>query len=570
MAFKLAEAFVQLSSKGFTSVETGIAKIRKSLFELSSASGIAGALSLTGLVIGLRKAITEAEEAEKAQRRLHAAIRLTGGAAGVTAEDINTIAKSLAATSEFDDDAIAKATASMLEFSNISQSVLKRTIPVAVDLAARTGDLEGAFRGLGAALSDPAEHLGLLRRQYRAFSPEVAKAAEELARSGKLVEAQAMILDELAKHTGGLAAAMVTPLDQAKKAMSELAESVGQAMGPVVTDFAKGMKAVADFYAELARGEQAFSLNRPKRYGGTSGSGPFSGNQEQLIGAAPDFVAKEKAEADRRAAKGRERMQKEMSEQERADANARFLADKRAASEKERKKLLEQLEAESLEGPGGERARFMIQLKARLEKLKELYASEIEIEQQRQKALGQFEDQQRSKAFKKVFGPIPGTLAGVAGLAGLAGARGGDTGDFYRSLMQQVAPDSDRSPIRRRLEIEFNAADLQRQVNKMFGPSAQRGERGWEVRRDQLQNLVQQLRGVQQDELTQSTRKAPEFVGIADMARRIQEALGGPDKNLEKRQTDILKRIQDLSQGQGLNVNIRNIDELAGLGAVGI
>jgi phage-related minor tail protein len=193
MAFKLAEAFVQFGSKGFTTVEAHIAKIKRGLFELSSAGGLTTAISLTGLVAGLFKSVAAAEEADKAQRRLHATIRLMGEEAGITAQEINAIAGSLANASEFDDDAIAKATVSMLEFGNIAPSMLKRAIPVAIDLAARNGDLEGTFKALGAALDDPVNSIGLLRRQYRALSADVLKAAEELAKSGDVVGAQRMI-----------------------------------------------------------------------------------------------------------------------------------------------------------------------------------------------------------------------------------------------------------------------------------------------------------------------------------------------------------------------------------------
>jgi hypothetical protein len=571
MAFKLAEAFVQFGSKGFTTVEAHIAKIKRGLFELSSAGGLTTAISLTGLVAGLFKSVAAAEEADKAQRRLHATIRLMGEEAGITAQEINAIAGSLANASEFDDDAIAKATVSMLEFGNIAPSMLKRAIPVAIDLAARNGDLEGTFKALGAALDDPVNSIGLLRRQYRALSADVLKAVEELAKSGDVVGAQRMILDELAKKSQGLAAAMVTPLDKAKNALSEMAESVGTALAPTIEWFAKGAKSVADFYAELARGEQGISLDKP-RGGKSKGGGllEFLGisSQTGLGRRKPvDDMEQELRDAQERASKGSKRLGATPDElRKEEETNAEFVRQRRAAAEKDRAKMLADIEAENLEGPEGERAKFMQALENRISRLKELYASEVEIERTRANALRKFEDEQRSKAFTKQFGNRPSTFKGVAALAGAGGGGGGGflaQGDLFKSLMESVAPDSDRNPIRRRLEIEFNAADFERQVNQRFGPD--------DARRQQLKDLIQQNRDIEQEKLTDSTRKAPEFVGVAEMAKRIQQLLSGGDTiALEKRQTELLRRIQELSQGAGLNVNIRNIRELEGLGAVGI
>lgn len=547
MAFKLAEAFVQLSAKGFTSVETGIARIKASLISLGSATGIAGALSLTGLALAITKSIHAAEQADKAQRRLHATIRLLGEGSGITAMEINEIAKALANTSEFDDDAIAKASASLLEFGNIAPTTLKRAIPVAIDLASRTGDLEGTFRALGAALSDPINSLGLLRRQYRAFSADVLRAAEELARSGDVIGAQKLILDELAKHTQGMAAAMVTPLDKAKNALSEMAEAVGTAMAPTVEWFAKGTTAIAKFYEQLARGA-------------AQGRGP-----EQLKRSPVDEMNAEVAKAQERAAKGRARMgptPTEIAKEKEVQDN--FRRERRAAAAKDRQEMLADMDAAALEGPDGARDQFIRALEKRLEKLKELYATEKEIERQRGMAMREFDRKEEARIPART-GPVD-TRTGIWKLLQHLGPSEMEKGrlaqgDIFKQMMESLAPDSDQNPLRRRLEIEFNAAQLEKQINQVFPP----GEA-----RDQAQGLAKTAAELQQKELTQGTRKAPEFVGLVEMSKRIQQAVGTGKQELEKQQVDFLKRIVDLAVAQGLNVNIKNVDELMALGEVGI
>src|SRR5262249_30272474 len=162
---------------------------------------------------GLYKSVQAAEDADKAQRRLVATLQLAGNQAGVTAESIDSLTTALSKTSAFDDTDIKRATAAMLDFAHINKDTLEAAIPVAAYLASKNGDLYGSFRALVASLSDPAENLALLHREYRALSPDVLKAAEDMAKSGDIVGAQGLILAELRKHTSGLAASMATDMD---------------------------------------------------------------------------------------------------------------------------------------------------------------------------------------------------------------------------------------------------------------------------------------------------------------------------------------------------------------------
>lgn len=249
---KLGEAIVELNAK-FSKFDAALqeAKARTIRGAQSISAAWTKAAGVVGLLLGGAAIIGAAEESDQATRRLEATIRLMGNTSGITSKQVKDLADQLARTSQFDDDAIVNAATAMMEFSNVRGDIFKDAAQVAVDLASRTGDLEGSFRALGAALNDPINGLSLLRRQYRALSPAIIDQARAMAMSGNIAGAQRFILDELSRKTQGLAKSMQSPIGEAKKAISELAEGVGKAIGPMVSDFARASKAVADFFAQL-------------------------------------------------------------------------------------------------------------------------------------------------------------------------------------------------------------------------------------------------------------------------------------------------------------------------------
>lgn len=545
MAFKLSELFVELSAKGFTKVEAGIGRIKGSLLELSRASGIAGALSLTGLTIALYKSITAADDADKSQRRLRATLALVGDQTGVTVEYINSLSESLAKVSEFDDDSIAKASATMLEFGNISKSTFGEAIPIAVNLAARNGDLEGSFRAVGAALSDPAQNLALLRRQFRALSPEVLKAAEDMAKAGDVIGAQRAIMDELKAKTSGMAEAMATDMDKAKVAVGELAETMGKKLAPAVNTVARELDALIQNKRGGTRTTEFFRSLNMLLHGDIS---PASRRQKLLdIRAMEDEVEKAKG----RAARGAKRVgetPEQLAEQKAQEeaVNRNFLNEKRVSTEKERQEILQSLTIAGLDKETAARANVVKQLDAQLEKLKQQFPIQEEItraEELRSKAIAAFDVGRRRETMEKMIEAGENQRDQRLGL--------------FRDLMQGSAPDK----LRHRLEVEFKSSDLYKQIKDAFPEGDLR---------DSLLGMTDQMRELQQQQITQATKKAPEFVGITEMANRIQQAVGGTGREqLEKQQADLLKKIQAKADGAGLNVNIRNIAELQGLGSVG-
>jgi hypothetical protein len=184
-------------------------------------------------------------EQEDAMARVRGVIASTGGAAGVTAEHIKTLAENLEKTTTFADEATEAAAAVVLSFTNIrneagkGNDVFDRTIKVGQDLSELMGkDLQGAFAALGKTMEDPEQGMMLLRRANVILSPAVKNTIKDLLEQGHVLEAQKMVLDQVEKATGGLAAKMAqTPLGQMKQAWNEVnnaLEDVGKQLSILI------------------------------------------------------------------------------------------------------------------------------------------------------------------------------------------------------------------------------------------------------------------------------------------------------------------------------------------------
>jgi hypothetical protein len=135
-----------------------------------------------------------------------------------------------------DEQILQDATAQLLTFTNISGEQFARTQQAALDLATRLdGDLKGASIQLGKALNDPVANLSALSRSGIQFSEEQKEVIKSMAETGRLAEAQTLILDELNNQYGGSAEAAA----KADGGFTQLANSFGdlqEEFGKILVD----------------------------------------------------------------------------------------------------------------------------------------------------------------------------------------------------------------------------------------------------------------------------------------------------------------------------------------------
>lgn len=205
------------------------ASIRDKLKENVVALG--GAFAATSAIVGT--SIAAFAESENVTALLETAIRSTGGAAGVTAQEVLGLSAALQQQSRFSDEAITSAQTLLIRFGNIGKDVLPDATQAVLDLAQGMGvDLQTAAQSVGIALSQPAEGIGRLARNIPAFKGEIGDMVKSLAESGKTMEAQKLILDTLSTSFGGTALASVKTfgggIDLLRNNINDLQETIGK------------------------------------------------------------------------------------------------------------------------------------------------------------------------------------------------------------------------------------------------------------------------------------------------------------------------------------------------------
>ena len=185
---------------------------------------------------------------EKAIAQVNAGLKSTGEQVGFTSKELQKMASDLQKNTLFgDEEILTNATAQLLTFTNITGEQFDRTQKAALDLATRLGgDLKGASIQLGKALNDPVANLSALSRSGIQFSTEQKEVIKSLAETGRLAEAQTLILDELNKQYGGSAEAAAKAdggITQLKNAFGDLQEEIGEIV-------MQGLKPVIKFLRE--------------------------------------------------------------------------------------------------------------------------------------------------------------------------------------------------------------------------------------------------------------------------------------------------------------------------------
>jgi hypothetical protein len=142
------------------------------------------------------------------------------------------------------DDIVAVDTV-LLRFQALGSEYFPKATQAALDLAAVTGqDATNSARALGRALEDPAAGLGLLVRAGVAFTEQQKEQIKTMEKSGDLMGAQKLLLDDIAKSVGGVAEKMGTDFpgqmaifnDSLKQFWADNGVKVLDALTPLMAD----------------------------------------------------------------------------------------------------------------------------------------------------------------------------------------------------------------------------------------------------------------------------------------------------------------------------------------------
>lgn len=152
--------------------------------------------------------IRNSMEAERVSTQLDAVLKSTKSAAGLTAVEIKNMASEMQMLTAFGDDEVISMQNLLLTFKQIKGDTFKQATMAVLDLSTAMGtDLSSAAIQVGKALNDPKIGLTALQRVGITFSEEQKKLIKGFTDTGKVAEAQKIILKELESQFGGSAKA---------------------------------------------------------------------------------------------------------------------------------------------------------------------------------------------------------------------------------------------------------------------------------------------------------------------------------------------------------------------------
>lgn len=216
------------------------------------ADGIANvAQSLVGVASGAIKGLMEAE---RASAQTAAAIKSTGGAAGVTVAQVAGLADTLERVTGVQAEVVQGASNMLLTFTNVknrvgeNNDIFNQATKTALDMSvALGGDASQSAMQLGKALNDPVAGVGALARVGVTFTDQQKDQIKAMQGAGDMAGAQKIILAELGKEFGGSAKAagetFAGSLKKVENGFGALTESIMQGSIP-------GLQSLATIGAE--------------------------------------------------------------------------------------------------------------------------------------------------------------------------------------------------------------------------------------------------------------------------------------------------------------------------------
>jgi hypothetical protein len=229
--------------------------------KFSKAGKVIGAAALgmgaavgAGLFVTLKRGFDELAESQKVLAQTEAVIKSTGGAANVSAKQVEGYAESLSKMSGVDDEAIQSGENMLLTFKNIRNEVgagndiFKQSTATLLDMSTALGtDMNKSAIQLGKALNDPIKGVAALARVGVTFTAGQKEMIKGMVESGDTMGAQKLILKELNSEFGGSAKAfgetMPGQLSKLKNAFDEVAGELATKFLPMITSVVEWVNA---------------------------------------------------------------------------------------------------------------------------------------------------------------------------------------------------------------------------------------------------------------------------------------------------------------------------------------
>jgi hypothetical protein len=234
-----------LFTKGLKKAGAGIKRLAGLGKKLGTGllKGVAiGTTALLGLAAVSKKLIGLYQNQITQEAKRNAVLKATGFAAGKTASELNKEAAALQKLTGIGDEVVISTQAILLTFKQIRGDVFTRATTAIADMGTvmrkagkDAAEVENGAIQVGKALNDPIKGISQLNRVGVTFTDNQKEQIRTLQESGKIMEAQAIILRELESEFGG-AAAEAHKADVGFKDITNTLGDMGEQVGKAIAE----------------------------------------------------------------------------------------------------------------------------------------------------------------------------------------------------------------------------------------------------------------------------------------------------------------------------------------------
>lgn len=164
--------------------------------------------AILGAGLGIKTMIDNASLAEDRLAQMDSVLESTGGAAGMTKDQLLALAASQGQLTKFSKGANEETENLLLTFTNIGQKTFPDALKSVNDMSQALGqDTKSSAIQLGKALNDPIKGITALSRVGVTFTQQQKDQIATMVKAGDIAGAQSIILKELQREFGGSAEA---------------------------------------------------------------------------------------------------------------------------------------------------------------------------------------------------------------------------------------------------------------------------------------------------------------------------------------------------------------------------
>lgn len=215
-------------------------------------------------------------ESRKADVQLRFMLENMNGISAATDQTVNRMAeyaRTVNLATGIDDEQVKAVQKKLLVFKSLRKTTdqlggtFDRTTSAAIDLAAAGfGDMEQNAIKLGRMLENPTKNLNALNRAGIVFTDQEKRKIAALQESGKLFEAQEIVLGSVEDRVKGIAEASATPFEKLTAQFQQMGDTIGEAMLPYLETMneeisawlsspqgKKDLKTIVDGFVDMAK-----------------------------------------------------------------------------------------------------------------------------------------------------------------------------------------------------------------------------------------------------------------------------------------------------------------------------